>query len=82
MTDLSPNDFARLRWRCRRGMQELDVLLERYLKQRYDIAPAAEQAEFLALLDSEDPDLWAWIIGAAELPAEFRNVLQRLRGDA
>ncbi len=82
MTALSPNELSRLRWRCRRGMKELDIVLERYLKARYDDAPAAEQAEFLALLDCEDPDLWAWVIGAAELPNEFRSVLQRIRGDA
>ena len=40
-----------LRWRCRRGMRELDVLLERYLRERYPSAPAAEQQAFAALLD-------------------------------
>ena len=37
-----------LRWRCRRGMRELDVLLERYLRERYPSAPAAEQQAYLA----------------------------------
>jgi len=77
-----PADKARLRWRCRRGMKELDVLLERYLDQRFAIASAAEQALFLQLLDCEDPDLWSWVIGHAEPPAKFSDVLQRLLGNA
>ena len=36
-------------------MRELDVLLERYLRERYPSAPAAEQQAFEALLDLPDP---------------------------
>jgi len=77
-----PANKARLRWCCRRGMKELDMLLERYLDQRFAIASAAEQALFLQLLDCEDPDLWSWVIGHAEPPAKFSDVLQRLLGNA
>jgi len=48
---------GRLLWRCRRGLRELDVLLERYLRERYPCAPAAEQHAFEALLDLPDPEL-------------------------
>jgi antitoxin CptB len=51
-----------LRWRCRRGMRELDVLLERYLRERYPCAPAAEQQAFEALLDLPDPELLAFVM--------------------
>jgi antitoxin CptB len=60
---------ARLRWRCRRGMRELDVLLERYLQQRYPSAPAAEQQAFEALLDLPDPQLFAFVT-RREVPAD------------
>jgi len=77
-----PADRARLRWRCRRGMKELDMLLERYLDQRFAIAPADEQTLFLQLLDCEDPDLWSWVIGSTQPPTKFNDVLQRLLGNA
>jgi len=52
-------EFNRLRWRCRRGMRELDVLLERYLRERWPTAPAERRAAFRALLDLPDPELAA-----------------------
>ena len=54
-----------LRWRCRRGMRELDQLLTRYLDQRWPQAPDAERGIFRRLLDSEDDTLWAWCTGSS-----------------
>ena len=68
-----------LRWRQRRGMKELDVLLERYYTRHYDTAGAAEQASFVRLLEHEDPEIWLWVVGGAPAPAEFEHVIARLR---
>lgn len=70
----------RLRWRCRRGMRELDVLLERYLQERYPSAPAAEQQAFAALLEVPDPQLFAYVV-QREVPVdpEWAHVIARLR---
>lgn len=68
-----------LRWRSRRGMKELDVLLERYFERRYDAASADERAEFERLLAHEDPDIWLWLMGQASAPPEFTHVLDALR---
>jgi len=56
-------DLSRLRWRCRRGMRELDQLLERWLVQRWEAASDAERGVFLRLVDCEDDRLWAWFMG-------------------
>ncbi|TXH06399.1 MAG: succinate dehydrogenase assembly factor 2 [Nevskiaceae bacterium] len=73
-------DKARLKWLCRRGMKELDVLLERYLAKRYDEAPEAERAAFVALMSEEDPQIWSWIMGFDALPAgETGHVIEQLR---
>ena len=53
----SEAELHRLRWRCRRGMRELDVLLTRYLDKRWAAAPEEERAAFRALLDLPDPEL-------------------------
>ena len=58
-----------LRWRCRRGMKELDVLLERFAQQ---VLPQASQAEcrlFAELLALPDPLLAGYLLGG-EAPAE------------
>ncbi|MCX7555738.1 succinate dehydrogenase assembly factor 2 [Xanthomonadaceae bacterium JHOS43] len=57
------NSLPRLRWRCRRGMRELDQVLERYLDHAWGDADSAERATFLRLLDCEDPVLWPWFVG-------------------
>jgi heterodisulfide reductase subunit C len=44
------SERARILWRCRRGMKELDELFERYMAVRYDNAPEAEQRDFARLL--------------------------------
>ncbi|MEI6458512.1 MAG: succinate dehydrogenase assembly factor 2 [Pseudomonadota bacterium] len=55
LTDRAPN---RLKWRCRRGMRELDVLLGRYLSERWPSATPVEQAAFEAFLELPDPEIY------------------------
>ena len=73
-------EHTRLRWRCRRGRRELDLLLERYLSDRYQQADAAERAGFEALLERSDPELEDLLIGrlAPESPQQAR-VIERIR---
>lgn len=76
----TPPSAGQLRWRCRRGMRELDVLLERYLRELYPSAPAAEQQAFAALLEVPDPQLFAYVV-QRETPVdpEWVHVIARLR---
>lgn len=53
----------RLRWQCRRGMKEIDLLLLRYLDGAYLSAGDAERAAFVRLLQVEDDQLWRWLLG-------------------
>jgi antitoxin CptB len=76
---MSGTDRQRLRMQCRRGMRELDVLLERYLANHYDAAPPAQQHAFQRLLGREDPELWAWVLGHSEPPADLADAVERLR---
>lgn len=62
------SQLKKLRWRCRRGMRELDRLFDRYLGQRWATASEAERAVFLRLLDCEDDKLWRWLMGYEHCP--------------
>jgi antitoxin CptB len=73
-------ELRRMRWRCRRGMRELDQLLERYLERRWRHAEPSERAGFERLLDCEDDALWRWFLGHTsppdpELQSLVRHVL-------
>ena len=64
----------RLRWKCRRGLLELDLVLERYLRQR------PEDAELDALLELPDNDLWDIISGRSErYDGKLSDIVARLR---
>jgi len=57
------HDKERLRWQCRRGMLELDLLLEQFLDQQFDHLSSDAQYEFIKLLQQPDPSLNSWIFG-------------------
>ncbi len=62
-------EYAKLSWRCRRGMRELDVLLERYFKERFASAPATEKQAFARLLELQDPVILGYLL-KQEIPAD------------
>ena len=72
----------RLRWRCRRGAKELDLLLLRYLEQDYPAAPPADRAAFARILELQDPELFGYLLGG-ERPADdaLRHLIARIRHD-
>jgi antitoxin CptB len=57
-----------LLWRCRRGMKELDVLLERFARKGYASAPPEQKRAFARLLELPDPDLVDYFFGHATPP--------------
>jgi antitoxin CptB len=67
-TVASPDDriLSRLRWRCRRGMLENDLILSRFLDSRGDAITDDEVAALDRLLDLGDNDLWDLLSGHRE----------------
>jgi antitoxin CptB len=57
------SEQARLRWRCRRGMRELDALLQAFLSDTYSTLSTADKGRFVALLELPDPELSAYLLG-------------------
>lgn len=74
-------DIGQLRWQCRRGMLELDFVLERYLNDHYDAADETEQALFRVLLTAQDPELQVWLLNGVPHPDPgFQDLIARIRG--
>ncbi|MBU3021872.1 succinate dehydrogenase assembly factor 2 [Aestuariibacter sp. A3R04] len=53
----------RLKWACRRGMLELDVLFLPFVEEAFDELSEEKQILFERLLTCDDPDLFAWFMG-------------------
>lgn len=72
-------DLKRLRWRCRRGMRELDLVLEAYLERNAGAMSADDLDLFGRFLDSSDMDLYAWVTGRSRpADAAFAALVDRL----
>jgi succinate dehydrogenase flavin-adding protein (antitoxin of CptAB toxin-antitoxin module) len=73
---MSPLDRHRLTWKCRRGLLELDLVLQKLIPSLRD----EELQPLLALLDLPDNDLWDIIIGRSEgYDRRFEETVARLR---
>jgi antitoxin CptB len=66
------SELNKLRWRCRRGSLELDLILSRYLDTRYVSAARQEQQAFVGLLDLEDPELLQYLLGE-DVPEDIES---------
>lgn len=74
--------FARLRWRCRRGMRELDAVLESFLDRSFVGLTSAERARMEVILDLPDPELHAYLVGRQEPEdPEFAALFRRIRSE-
>lgn len=50
-----------LRWRCRRGVRELDVLFGRFLEHEHQGLDAQGVSAFERLLEVQDPVIMDWL---------------------
>jgi len=72
--------IARLRWRCRRGLRELDALLKPFLDEPGADLGDAEIACFEEILDLPDHTLYAYLIGISEHPDRpTATLIERIR---
>ena len=71
---MNETENNRLKWKCRRGLLELDIILERYLAKHPRDGALSE------LLDLADNDLWDVVArGSEAYPTHLRDVVARLR---
>ncbi|HOB02107.1 MAG TPA: succinate dehydrogenase assembly factor 2 [Casimicrobium huifangae] len=77
LTDL---ELSKLRWRCRRGFLENDIILTRLLDRRGANFAPDEHEQLLALISLDDNDLWEIIAGRSDdFPAGCNGMVETLR---
>jgi antitoxin CptB len=77
---LSELELSRLRWRCRRGFLENDLVLERLLNARGNAFTKDEYLQLTILLELSDNDLWDIIAGRSdEFPQGTEPMVATLR---
>lgn len=76
-------NIARVRWACRRGMLELDVLFQPFVEAHYEGMSIKDKQTFIRLLECEDPELFAWFMGHEQCPdADLAAMIVKVRGRA
>lgn len=72
-------DINRIRWRCRRGMLELDMVLARFLDERIVQLTESQWQEFESLIALEDQQLWRRITDVGTTTSIVEQLLQDCR---
>jgi len=73
-------ELERLRWRCRRGLLELDLVLGRFVEQDYVELDEMQKGTFNVLLDMPDTVLWDMIAGRQQaMEGEQQALLEKIR---
>ena len=71
--------LRRLRWHCRRGLLELDVLLAQFARNGLQSLDDEELAQMESLLSKPDMDLLDWLEDRRSPPARFAAVISKIR---
>lgn len=81
---LDERELSRLKWRCRRGLLENDLFIERYFQRFEAVLTVGDAAGLSALMDLADNDLLDLLLRRTEPTGELdrpevRDTLKRLR---
>ena len=73
-------ELGKLRWHCRRGLLELDLILEKFVARHLEQLDAGQMTVFKELLAFPDNDLFDMVMGRMAVPdARYVAVLELLR---
>lgn len=53
---------SQIKWQCRRGMLELDFILEKFVDNYFDALSDVDKKTFAQLLTEDDPTLYDWLV--------------------
>ena len=67
---IAQEEINRMRWAARRGMLELDLVLEPFVAARYAQLSASDRRSFQRLMRCEDQDLFAWFMQRSQADDE------------
>lgn len=72
-----------MKWQCRRGQLELDILLLAFLESEYASLSVEEKTVFQTLLTHSDPELYRWLIeGACPQDHTLFRMVERIKRHA
>lgn len=70
---------AKIIWNCRRGMLELDLLLQNFVNAKLEALDTNELKDMQQLLKNSDPELLSWLMDYETPPNELINIVNLIR---
>lgn len=80
MNDSRKHRLDRLRWRCRRGLLELELLLAPFVAAELTGLPEPLLEQFELLLEFDDVDVHEWLLGRGTPPDEVADIVAEIQG--
>lgn len=78
---IAHHERERLRWQCRRGMLELDLMLQKFIAREFDRLTDRECAVLRRMLDLPDGELLAYFYGRATSDdSEVQALVRKIAG--
>lgn len=74
----SEKELDKVKWASKRGMLELDLILEPYVDHAYQNLNLDDKKAFLALLTCEDQDLFCWFIKTQPADIEHAETVDKV----
>jgi len=74
--------IAQIKWACRRGMLELDFILNQFIDHGLSQLTETEMTAFELFLTNEDPDLYSWLMGYRKPDTDEDKAMVKLIRDA
>ncbi len=71
--------LERARWRSRRGLLELELLLEPFVNGRLPALPPASLEDYERLLEHDDVDIHEWILARSQAPDAVAPMVAEIR---
>ncbi|MEL7093244.1 MAG: succinate dehydrogenase assembly factor 2 [Pseudomonadota bacterium] len=79
MSETREHMIKRLHMRSmRRGIKEMDLILSAYAQAELDGMSAEDLALYDALLNENDQDLYTWVTGQIEAPAQYSAMIHAI----
>jgi len=72
-------EIDRIRWQCRRGLLELDLVLSRFLEQELPGLEPGQVQVFKELLTEADTQLLAWVMAQEAVPDRYDFLVRKLQ---
>jgi antitoxin CptB len=72
-------ELDRIRWQCRRGLLEMDLILQRFLAEDFDSLSPEERSLFKEFLGEVDTVLLPWVMGQEEAPKRYDALIRRMQ---